>query len=327
MNNTSTKTLFAVLATALIAVAAFAVPFFGSSSYAAGTGTSESDPFVQESTKGQTWEYTPEFPEGLNPTVTIEKQGYGTSFSTASGGTYATYSGGKVTVAIPTNAQSGAYYIILKAETTHPTQVARQYIQFNISDVLTITGDGNIVTYVGNEVEWTPTSNASSLGGGAFTVSPQLPAGLSINSATGAITGTPTAAAAEKTYTVTVKTTTPAQTKTVQLSIFVEDTIVIGGDETVYAATNGTQDAAQVSSNISGVEWSISNAGDLDGKVFIDQSGNITVSAASGDNGSHTITVQAVSEETGQTVTKQISVEVAMGLEFGTPEFTIAMSG
>ncbi len=59
------------------------------------------------------------------------------------------------------------------------------------------------VYYVGSAI----TANAASITGSvdSFTVSPALPAGLSLNKSTGAVTGTPTAAAAAANYTVTAR--------------------------------------------------------------------------------------------------------------------------
>jgi len=53
----------------------------------------------------------------------------------------------------------------------------------------------------------------------AFTIAPALPAGLSIDPATGTISGTPTAASASATYTVTATDTTGSTTATVDIEV------------------------------------------------------------------------------------------------------------
>src|ERR1700722_12766413 len=55
----------------------------------------------------------------------------------------------------------------------------------------------------------------------SFSVNPALPAGLSISAATGTISGTPTAVAAQAIYTVTASN--PSGTTTTQVSIAVTD--------------------------------------------------------------------------------------------------------
>lgn len=66
-------------------------------------------------------------------------------------------------------------------------------------------------------------ANAATVNGSvdSFTVSPTLPAGLGLNKATGAITGTPSAAAAAKAYTVTAHN--PAGSATAQVNLTVNN--------------------------------------------------------------------------------------------------------
>ena len=65
-------------------------------------------------------------------------------------------------------------------------------------------------------------ANAPTLAGGAagsFTVAPPLPAGLSLDAASGSITGTPTAVTATASYTVTAQSATGAITATLTLTV------------------------------------------------------------------------------------------------------------
>lgn len=310
MFDNSKKSTMAVFATLLLAVSFCLSPMICSESDAA-DGDSSSSPVVLDIVKGQKLVYTPTFPSTLSPTITIPYQG--TSW-TSTAGNYATVSGSTVTVTIPAASTYTEYYVVIKASATQPTQTANQYVKFNISDRLILTGTSEIKTYVDGSVDWTPSTNMS---GATFTVSPALPTGLSMNSSTGKITGTPTTAQAAKSYTVTAKTTSPAQTKTLSVSITVEAKMTISGTTTVYAAVGGAQDTAQVSCNVSGVTWSISSYGTLDSsKISVDSSGNITVTPTSGSQGTHNITMKATSPITGQTATKSITVVIKDQLIF-----------
>ena len=65
------------------------------------------------------------------------------------------------------------------------------------------------------------TNSASSSGGAptSYSVSPALPAGLSLNTSTGAITGTPTTASAAANYTVTATNRCGSTTKAVNITV------------------------------------------------------------------------------------------------------------
>ena len=64
----------------------------------------------------------------------------------------------------------------------------------------------------------TPTVTGTVTG---YTISPSLPAGLSLNSTTGVLSGTPTAALAKATYTVTASNPAGSATTTIQISVSV----------------------------------------------------------------------------------------------------------
>ena len=96
-------------------------------------------------------------------------------------------------------------------------------VQIRVNDIApAFTYSTNPAIYVlGSAIT---TNTISSTGGTivSFSVSPALPAGLSLNTSTGAVTGTPTAVAANATYTVTATNT--GGTATVGLVIRVNDT-------------------------------------------------------------------------------------------------------
>jgi hypothetical protein len=89
-----------------------------------------------------------------------------------------------------------------------------------------------------------PTTNATYAGApAAFTVSPALPAGLTLNASTGAITGTPTAATARASYTVKAKNAVDSATKV--LRIRVVDPTSINGREGSLASGFSARSSAQ----------------------------------------------------------------------------------
>ncbi|WP_306600606.1 putative Ig domain-containing protein [Geothrix sp. 21YS21S-2] len=107
--------------------------------------------------------------------------------------------------------------------------------------------------------------NSPTSGGGAvvsYSVSPALPAGLSLNTATGQITGTPAAVAALATYTVTATNTGGSTTK--DLTITVNDAAPSGLAYTLSAAVYAKGSAIPPNSPTSGggavVSYSVSPA-------------------------------------------------------------------
>ena len=317
MNKKVMLTLSMVAVFALISSAVMVPMLQSDSDLAATPGDSTSDPYVVNIIKGQSWQYDTTFPAALNPTVTIDKQG--NSF-TATNGTYATVSGKRVTVAIPSNASVTEYYVVIKAATTNPTQTAFQYVKFVISDAITLTGPATQNGYKGTAFAgWTPTSNAPA--GSTYTVSPALPTGMSINASTGKITGTPSVAKAATTYTVTVTTPAPVQVKTTTVSIMIEDTLTATIPADVYAAVGGAYDAVSFVPNLTAAKTYTVSSTTLTGvasKVTVNAStGAVSVSGIdAGDVGDHTITVKIKMTGTGQEITKTFTLHVLPQMVF-----------
>ena len=157
---------------------------------------------------------------------------------------------------------------------------------------LTITVNAAVVaptglTYAVNPVVYTVgtaiTANAPSSSGGAvasYSVSPTLPAGLSLNTTTGAVSGTPTAVAAIATYTVTA--TNSAGSATVGLTITV-NAAVVAPTELTYAVnpavyTVGTAITANTPSSSGGAVASYSVSPTLPAGLSL----NTTTGAVSG---------------------------------------------
>lgn len=325
MNDSHIKMMWGILAVAMIGMAFIVVPVMGADDADAAAGDSSSDPYIQKAIQGQTWTYSPEFPSTLTPTVEVEYQGYDSW--TATNGTYATYADGTLTVAIPSDATAGTYNIVLKAETTNPTQVARQYIQFQIVERLTLSGAATVTSYVGGSVDWEPTTNAADVTGATFT-STTLPAGLTLNKSTGVISGTPTAAASGTRVVVTLSATEPTQSKTFTVTFNIEAKNTVSGTGTITQYVGDADETMELSSNLGdGVSWEITDYDALSSDVIsIDSSGVITVSGATAENvGTYTVTVQATSTtNAGNTATGTVTVVIAEHLEFGIPNFTLS---
>ncbi len=146
---------------------------------------------------GMRYTYTPTFPADLNPTVTIKSQGVGAA---GTGGTWGALSGKTLTVNVPAGAAAGSQYqVTLLATTTNPTQSVEIPILFNIAANMSVSGSQtNIVT--GGTVNMTPTATGMGTFTWAVTSGKTLPAGLSLDTATGKVTGTPTGMGAQTIY-------------------------------------------------------------------------------------------------------------------------------
>ncbi len=154
--------------------------------------------------------------------------------------------------------------------------------------------------------------NASATGTTAtptYSVNPALPAGLSINAATGAITGTPTTATASNTYTVTVSqagicTQTQAYTFAVNCPTITISpaTTAIGFPNVAY-----TQNLT-VAGNTSAVTWSVTT-GVLPIGLTLDATTGV-ISGTPGQSGNFPITVTATQAVGGCTGTQNYTVAI-----------------
>lgn len=179
---------------------------------------------------GQTWQYTPTFPAGLNPTLTVSAS------ATAQPGPTATYaatsgyakvvSGNKIEVTAPTGASVGKYYVTIRAVTAQPTQTTYQNVAFSIQAPLTGTG-GTLYAAVGGAQDAFSVSASKAaifsitgygtLNGGSSKVS--------IGSSTGAMTVTGLVSGDIGTHTITVKaiaTDNPTNECTITVTLVVK---------------------------------------------------------------------------------------------------------
>lgn len=91
----------------------------------------------------------------------------------------------------------------------------------------------------------------------SYAVSPALPAGLSLNTSTGAISGTPTAVAAQATYTITASNSAGSTSATIQVTV---SSAVVPPSHLVYPQTTITATVGQaIISNIPGVTGTVTS--------------------------------------------------------------------
>ncbi len=244
-NNTQIKACAAVAVMLMLCVAVS--PALAGGSDAASHGSYS----VQSSTvnlqPGQSWQWTPQFPDGLSPTMTVKTSDSampsgtdGYSASSTSGGATASVSGGTLTVSVPSGYSAENFYVSIKATTTQPSQAAFYDITFVVASYELSYPVASVVAEVGTPITTLTPTLTGGVTATSYSINGTLPAGLIFDNSTGAISGTPTAYKAQTTYTVTANLgTVPPQS--------VEATISIGAfvgisttDYTVYAITGQT---------------------------------------------------------------------------------------
>ena len=151
------------------------------------------------------------------------------------------------------------------------------------------------------------TINTPSSGGGtvtSYSVAPDLPAGLSLNTGTGSISGTPTAVAAMASYVVTA--INAGGSATAILSIAVNDVLAIV-PTTVTAAPKGSATLTTSGGSGTGYAWSITtnNSG---GSI-----GAGTGVYTAGSTGSVTDTVQ-VTDSLGDVATRTVTITAGVSV-------------
>lgn len=228
---------FATLAVVLMLAVSFAPMIISDESDAANPSTTIN---IQP---GQTWSWTPTFTSGLSPTVTVSGSESAmpadtASFSTVSGNV--SVSGGKVTVSIPSDYSKSVYYVKVKAQTTQPTQTVYYEITFNVATFALNYNVTSLVAKVGEAIsDITPTISGG-VTAKSYSITGTLPTGLSFNTSTGKITGTPTAYKAQTSYTITATlNTVPVQTvsKTISIGAFTD---ISASNYTVYTIVGST---------------------------------------------------------------------------------------
>ncbi|MGE8657381.1 MAG: putative Ig domain-containing protein [Achromobacter sp.] len=105
----------------------------------------------------------------------------------------------------PAAASAATTYTVTVTDGASPAHAVSGSFTLAVNGVLAATpavADRSIVA--GDTVDYLPVTAAGGVGNLSYKVTPTLPAGLAMNAATGAITGTATTASATTTYTVTV---------------------------------------------------------------------------------------------------------------------------
>jgi large repetitive protein len=148
-------------------------------------------------------------------TVTLSLDGSLNGTATATGGSWT------LTTSTPLNAG------------THTLQATTTDASGNVSpasNLVTVTAaappsttvaQGNVTATTGAPLSITPVTASGGAGNPSFSVSPSLPAGLTLNTSTGTITGTPTATAPATAYTITV-TDQAGQTSSASFTLAVD---------------------------------------------------------------------------------------------------------
>lgn len=228
---------FATLAVVLMLAVSFAPMIMSDESDAANPSTTIN---IQP---GQTWSWTPTFTSGLSPTVTVSGSESAmpadtASFSTVSGNV--SVSSEKVTVSIPSDYSKSVYYVKVKAQTTQPTQTVYYEITFNVATFALNYNVTSLVAKVGEAIsDITPTISGG-VTAKSYSITGTLPTGLSFNTSTGKITGTPTAYKAQTSYTITATlNTVPVQTvsRTISIGAFAD---ISASNYTVYTIVGST---------------------------------------------------------------------------------------
>ena len=230
------KGAFAILAVMLMLVVAVAPAM----AYDTDAANAKANVNIQP---GQSWSWTPTFTAGLSPTVTVSASDTSMPADTATFGSSsgnASVSNGKVTVNIPSNYSKANYYVKVKAQTSQPTQKVYYEITFKVASFSLSYSADTVVAKVGTAI----TSLTPTISGGvtasSYSINGTLPSGLSFNTTTGVISGTPTAYKAQTSYTITATlATTPVQTVTKTVSIGAFNNIT-ASNYTVYAIKGET---------------------------------------------------------------------------------------
>ena len=234
-NKTTTKGVLSVAAVALLLAVCMSPIFIDETDAANPSKTINIQP-------GQSWSWTPTFKNDLSPTITVagsESAMPADSAATATTSGYVSVSSGKVIVKIPSSFTGSVYYVKVHAQTTLPTQHAYYEITFNVATYSMSYSASTVYAKVNTAIsDLTPTiKNATAK---SYSISGTLPTGLSFDTTTGKISGTPTAYKAQTSYTITATlNTTPVQTVTANVSIGAF-TNISASSYTLYALTNTT---------------------------------------------------------------------------------------
>ena len=149
----------------------------------------------------------------------------------------------------PTATSAATNYTVTVTDASSATSTAQFSLTVNGAVTATQAVASKMLTVNAAATAFTPVTGSGGTGPLAYSVSPSLPTGLSINSTTGAITGTPTATSAAANYTVTVTDANNA-TNTAQFNLTVNGGV--SATQSVASKTLALNQAATPFTPVSG---------------------------------------------------------------------------
>ena len=207
----------------------------------------------------------------------------------------------------PTAITSSAYYLVSATNTGGTDSV---YLTIVVNDVapsaLTYSPSTFTLTKGTAMTTVTPTGSGGTITG--WSVSPALPAGLSLDSSTGAISGTPTAVTSSAVYTVTATNT--GGSTTANVTIVVNDVAPTGltYSPNSFTLTKGTAMTTVTPTNSDGTPTSYSVSPSLPAGLALDTSTGAISGTPTAVTSSATYTVTA--SNTGGSTTADVTIVV-----------------
>ncbi len=154
-------------------------------------------------------------------------------------------------------------------------------------------------------------NNPSNTGGGPslYSISPALPAGLSLNTTTGVISGTPAAVTASATYTVTASNSCGSTTKALTIAVTTTPSITYSTNPAVYCA--GQAIAANNPSNTGGTVTSYSVSPALPAGLMLNTSTGIITGTPTTTNGVSSTNYTVSSTNSCGTTTVAVNITIS----------------
>ena len=306
--------VYSVFAVALmLAVVCSPMLFSEDSDAATGDGTIYLRP-------GDTYTWTPTFnidSSRVSLTVNASTSTTPGTFSNTStaGNVTASVENKTVSISVDSSATASTVYVKVKATTTSGvSQTATATITVKI--IVPTISFSNVNTYQGGTVNATPTINGASIDNKTVTYTATgLPSGLSVNATNGKVTGTVSASAQAKTYSVKVTgtiATDPTQTFSTIFNIVVASSMSLTAPGTQYTAQGTAKDVTLSGTNTtSSTTWAITSQAvtGITMSTATGASGKITV-ASTVAAGTYTIDYKATNPTSGQVATQSVTVIV-----------------
>jgi hypothetical protein len=228
-----------------------------------------------------------------------------------------------------TTTVAGTYPITVKVtDSSSPAQTATQNYNIVIAAPTLVIQTSSLSN---GTVGTNYTSTVGVQGGTApyhFAVSSgTLPAGTSLNTGTGVISGTPTTAGTSQFAISVTDSSSPAQTATHQYSVVIAPGPLAISTPSLPNGTTGVKYASTLaaSGGTAPYSWAIS-AGSLPAGLTLDAAGNITGTPTATSASTSTFTVK-VTDAASQSLVKQLSIAISIGLGITTQNLASGMVG